>query len=115
MKTGTDESNSKTLWRGYIKTISLGCSLPASSAKLCLMLDCTTPSTARQKVAHLHTIGKITQAEAITYLDAISDMEGMYKRGFQTHSIPTHTSDWAGLPGGGHVRIRHFDSEKRGA
>jgi hypothetical protein len=115
MKTGTDESNSKMLWRGYLKTISLGCNLAASSARVCMMLDCTTPSAARQKIANLNNQGKITQDENMNYLDAVSDLAGMYKRGFQTHTVATPGNDWADINCGAHVRINHFASERRGA
>lgn len=97
----------KTRWRGYIKTIALGCSLPASSARLCVLLDCDTPGNARKKVAALHASAKITQDDAMTYLDAISDIERMYEKGIQTHTIPTPPADWHDLGGGCHQHRNH--------
>ncbi len=90
----TDEDNKQANWRKYIRIIGMGGSLKASCARLCAQLDCDNASSARRKVASMVETKKIDTQEAMTLLDAISDVEAMHKRGEQTHKINTDNAAW---------------------
>lgn len=100
----SDEDNKTANWRKYIRVIGLGSSFKASCARLCHSLNCDNASSARKKVAGNVQAGKIDQDAAMTYLDAISEVESMYAKGEQTHKINTNTQDWHPIQAGCHVR-----------
>lgn len=99
-----ENANLTKNWNNYIIAIGLGGSYKASCARLCRQLKCDSSGAARKKVAEMVHGGKLQQDEAMTYLDAISEIESMYAKGEQTHRINTSDATWVSLGGGAHVR-----------
>ena len=91
-------------WCNYVAAIGLGSSYKASCARLVRRLECKNSGDARRKVAALVSSAKLQADDAMTYLDAISEIESMYAKGEQTHKVNTNTSDWHSLGDGCHMK-----------
>ena len=94
-------------WQAYCRTIALGTSHGASSARLCSRFDGDTPSKQRAYLGRQLEQGRMLGESYRINMDAIDDVEEMWNKGTQTHVVPTPSDDWLAVHGG-HMRRTHL-------
>ena len=99
--------NRTTSWGIYCKNVSLGCSINATYAKLCLSCGGAGPESATKRLEKMLVSGAVDEGGYRARMDAIEHVKDMIAKGIQTNSIHTPKNDWFAIDGG-HQRRTHL-------
>ena len=97
-------------FNGYCKTIGLGTSRLAITARIVKNIKGSSADGKRKTIESLLASGKITDADYASSIDRIDEMGEKYEAGFQTHRVDVlDATQWKYI-GGGYVRKNHIRS-----